>query len=176
MSQIADINYFELLDTVPSLKIDAASLKRSFFTKSRNWHPDYFSQASEEKQLEALAMTSLLNQAYTALNDPIKRLTYFLTLHDIEITGNAQALPQMFLFEMMDLNESIEMVSTVAAKAEAEQSITKMEDNLVNEVNDLFELDDLSNIESESLERLKTYYLKSKYFIRLRETLDRVEL
>ena len=176
MTKITEINYFMLLDTLPSLKVDAAALKRTFFIKSREWHPDYFSHESELKQSEALAMTSLLNQAYTALTDPLKRLTYFLTMHEIEITGNAQALPQMFLFEMMDLNESIESVSTAAAKEQAEDSIATLESNLIKEVKDLFDSDDLSNIDVDSLDRLKTYYLKSKYLIRLRETLDRVNL
>ncbi len=173
---MTEINYYQLLDTVPSLKIDAAGLKRVFFVKSREWHPDHWSQASEDEQSQALAMTSLLNQAYTTLSDPTRRLTYFLTLHDVEITGNAQALPQIFLFEMMDLNESIEAVSTVAAKAKAEQSISALEENLFSEVKSLFDADDLSDIDAQSLESLKLYYLKSKYLIRLRETLNRVDL
>jgi len=47
---------------------------------------------------------------------------------------------------------------------------------LVTEVQALLESDDLTHIDPTALESLKLYYLKSKYLIRLRETLDRVKL
>jgi molecular chaperone HscB len=168
-----DSNYFELFDIPVNLKIDAGQLKRIFFTKSREFHPDYFTQASADEQDYALAMTSLLNQAYATLGDPKKRLAYFLVENKIDIKGNAQALPQMFLFEMMDLNETIEGCKTTEEFEKVSKTITELEQSFEAEVKPLLEADDLRIIPDEDLEALKLYHLKSKYLVRLRETLER---
>ncbi len=168
-----DSNYFELFDIPVNLKIDPAQLKRIFFTKSREFHPDYFTQATADEQDYALAMTSLLNQAYATLGDAKKRLAYFLVENKIDIKGNAQALPQMFLFEMMDLNETIEVCKTEEDFQKLSKTIKDLEKSFEEEVKPLLEADDLRIIPDEDLEALKLYHLKSKYLVRLRETLER---
>lgn len=168
-----DTNYFELFDIPVNLNIDAAGLKRIFFTKSREYHPDFFTQASEVEQETALAMTSLLNKAYATLLDPKKRLAYLLVENKVDITGNAQALPQMFLFEMMELNESIEESKSQESLDKANGTIDELEAKFTAEVQQILEAEDLSNIDAEQLESLKIYHLKSKYLVRLRETVER---
>ena len=58
------MTYFELYDLPISLKIDAIQLKQKFYELSRKFHPDFFSQASENEQVDALEKSALINKAF----------------------------------------------------------------------------------------------------------------
>ena len=164
-------NYFELFDLPQTLAIDSAALKRTFFIKSREYHPDFYTQASEAEQAKALTMTSLYNTAFEVLSNPQSALAHLLAIHSVEVSGNNQALPQAFLFEMMDLNEAIEEASTTEQRAAVAQQVDGFEAELLDTASDLFSSEDLSGISDIDLNRLKEVYLKRQYLKRLRQAL-----
>lgn len=165
-------NFFDLFEIPQSLNIDETALKRIFFVKSREFHPDFFTLASQAEQSHALTMTSLYNTGLKVLTNPQSLLAHFLDLHGVEVKGNNQALPPAFLFEMMNLNEAIEDATSEKAKAEVSQQVDTFEAELVESARDLFSSEDLSDISASDLAKLKEVYLKRQYLKRLRTAID----
>jgi molecular chaperone HscB len=107
-------DYFSVFALPRKLDLDTKALERAFYRKSREVHPDRFAQASPEKQQWSLDQTSLLNDAYRALKDPIARTEYLLRLEGVallEDTAGRQEkknLPPELLVEVFELNMQLE--------------------------------------------------------------------
>ena len=84
-------NYFAFFDLLPKLQIDTVSLEQRFYALSRRLHPDRFASKSAAEQEAALAESSLLNDAYRTLKDPILRTQYLLTLEGIQLEEQSKA-------------------------------------------------------------------------------------
>jgi molecular chaperone HscB len=84
-------NYFAFFDLLPKLQIDTVSLEQRFYALSRRLHPDRFASKSATEQEAALAESSLLNDAYRTLKDPILRTQYLLRLEGIELEEQSKA-------------------------------------------------------------------------------------
>ena len=76
--RVDKMTYYEALGLEPRLSLDADDLKKRFYERSRQWHPDRFSRASTAEQQKALDMTAMLNDAFRTLRDPVTRAEYFL--------------------------------------------------------------------------------------------------
>jgi molecular chaperone HscB len=84
-------NYFEFFDLPAHLQIDTVSLEQRFYALSRRLHPDRFASKPAAKQEAALAESSLLNDAYRTLKDPILRTQYLLKLEGVELEEQSKA-------------------------------------------------------------------------------------
>jgi molecular chaperone HscB len=117
------MTYFEVFDLPPKLALDIAALEKSFYKLSRTFHPDRFASRSAEEQAEATEKSSLLNDAYRALRDPIRRTEYLLELEGVELeeqsvkatesarasgTEKKQIVPPDLLEEAFELNMALE--------------------------------------------------------------------
>lgn len=99
------MRFFEAFGLEPALSIDSEDLKKRFYERSRQWHPDRFSRASAAEQEKALEMTAVLNDAFRTLRDPIARAEYFLKEKGIELSKEA---PPELLEEVFELNMALE--------------------------------------------------------------------
>ena len=99
------MKYFEALGLEPSLALDAEDLKKRFYERSRQWHPDRFSRSSPAEQAKALEMTSVLNDAFRTLRNPVARAEYFLRESGVEVSTKA---PPELLEEVFELNMALE--------------------------------------------------------------------
>jgi molecular chaperone HscB len=97
--------YYEAFGLEPALSLDAEDLKKRFYERSRQWHPDRFSRASAAEQAKALEMTSTLNDAFRTLRDAIARAEYYLKEKGIELSKEA---PPELLEEVFELNMALE--------------------------------------------------------------------
>ncbi len=97
--------FYEAFGLEPALSLDFEDLKKRFYERSRQWHPDRFSRASAEEQDKALQMTSVLNDAFRVLRDPVARAEYFLKENGIELSKEA---PPELLEEVFELNMALE--------------------------------------------------------------------
>ena len=97
--------FYEAFGLEPSLSLDADDLKKRFYERSRQWHPDKFSRASPAEQEKALEMTAVINDAFRTLKDPISRAEYFLKEKGIELSKEA---PPELLEEVFELNMALE--------------------------------------------------------------------
>ena len=107
--QLLDLstNYFSFFKLPIKFHLDLDNLESKFYELSRKFHPDFFSQASETERRYSTERTSMLNDAYRNLKDPIKRAKYLLTLQGIKTEQKAKTPPDL-LAEIFELNEQIE--------------------------------------------------------------------
>lgn len=105
------------------LNIDVPLLEKGFYELSRKLHPDLTARATSKEQEWSLEQSSMLNDAYRTLRDPIKRTQYLLRLEGIELeeqsksateqaraTGETkkQIVPPDLLEEVFELNLQLE--------------------------------------------------------------------
>lgn len=113
------MNYFEFFDLPRKLHLDVSALEKHFYVLSRRLHPDRFAGKPLAEQEAALVQSSLLNDAYRTLKDPIARTQYLLTLEGVELeeqsraatdearatgTQKKQIVPPELLEEVFELN------------------------------------------------------------------------
>ncbi len=99
------MQYYDALGLAPKLSLDADDLKKRFYERSREWHPDRFARRGADEQKKALDMTAMLNDAIRTLRDPISRAEYFLEEHQLPPTKTP---PPELLEEVFELNMALE--------------------------------------------------------------------
>ncbi len=98
------MNYFELYGIPVNLLVDAKVIKPVFYELSRKYHPDFYSNASEERQSDMLEKSSLVNKAFKVFNQPDELIKYVLQLKGLLEEEEKYVLPPAFLMEIMELN------------------------------------------------------------------------
>jgi molecular chaperone HscB len=119
----APVDYFNFFGLPRKLNLDVAVLEKDFYQLSRKLHPDLNASATSQEKEWSLQQTSLLNDAYRTLKDPIKRTQYLLHLEGVELeeqsksateqaraTGELkkQIVPPDLLEEVFELNMHLE--------------------------------------------------------------------
>jgi molecular chaperone HscB len=113
-----ELTYFSIFGLPSKLALDAAALERDFYKLSRKLHPDLFARKSAEEQAWSLRQSSLLNDAYRTLKDPVARTAYLLKLEGVRIEDeNSETrdprkkqnrVPADLLEEVFELNMQLE--------------------------------------------------------------------
>jgi len=119
----APVDYFSFFGLPPKLNLDVSNLEKSFYELSRKLHPDVSARSTGKEQEWSLEQSSMLNDAYRTLRDPIKRTEYLLHLEGISLeeqsksateqarTSGAikkQIVPPDLLEEVFELNMQLE--------------------------------------------------------------------
>jgi len=99
------MKFYEALGLEPKLALDLDDLKKRFYDRSRQWHPDRFSRGTSEEKQRSEEMTSTLNDAFRTLRDPVSRAEYFLSQSGLELPKDA---PPELLEEIFELNMALE--------------------------------------------------------------------
>ena len=117
------MTYFQVFSLPTKLGLDVAALEKSFYRLSREFHPDRFASKPAEEQATATEKSSLLNDAYRTLRDPIRRTEYLLEIEGVEMeeqsvkatesarasgTQKKQIVPPDLLEEAFELNMQLE--------------------------------------------------------------------
>ena len=170
------MNYFTFYDLPESFRPDEAELKRRYYAKSRETHPDFHATSSPENQAEMLRQATLNTDAYRTLSDPDQRTAYILREHGLLEEGKQEQLPPDFLMDMMDLNEQLmELEATpdpttqaqVAAEVEALRATL---DAGIEPV--LAGYEGLpADHRPAALAQVRTHYLKKRYLLRIQQQL-----
>ncbi len=85
------VDYFTFFALPRKLHLDTALLEREFYELSRKLHPDLCARADKREQEWSLEQSSLLNDAYRTLKDPIRRTEYLLRLEGVELEEQSKA-------------------------------------------------------------------------------------
>lgn len=119
----APSDYFAFFALPRKLNLDVKQLERDFYELSRKLHPDLSARSSTQEQEWSLQQSSLLNDAYRTLKDPIKRTEYLLHLEGVELEEQSksateqarasgavkkQIVPPDLLEEVFELNMQLE--------------------------------------------------------------------
>jgi molecular chaperone HscB len=99
------MDFYDALGLEPKLALDPDDLKKRFYDRSRQWHPDRFSRGTSEEKQRSEEMTSMLNDAFRTLRDPVTRAEYFLRESGLELSKDA---PPELLEEVFELNMALE--------------------------------------------------------------------
>ena len=123
-------DYFDFFSLPHRLTLDVSALEKQFYRLSRKLHPDLFAQASEQEKQWSLEKSSLLNDAYRTLRDPIARTEYLLETEGVRLeeqsrdatdaalatgTTKQQVVPPDMLEEVFELNMQLEEARMAAA-------------------------------------------------------------
>ncbi|WP_207425623.1 Fe-S protein assembly co-chaperone HscB [Pedobacter sp. SYSU D00535] len=172
------MNYFEFYGVPEAFHLDEAVIKRKFYALSKEFHPDFYINEREEKQQEILELSTLNNKAFQVLSKPARRLEYILQSHGLVTEGEKYQLPQSFLIEVMDVNETLmelEFDPDPAALAKCEQQIAAIEEELSTTLKGYTEGYDIAGNNEEKevlLLKIKDLYYRQKYLLRIRERLN----
>jgi molecular chaperone HscB len=107
------VDYFQFFGLPRLLTVEAADLDRRFRELSRQFHPDYFYNATPAERRASLERSSFLNDAYRTLKQPIARAEYLLRLEGMAPRNESEAaakVPPALLEEVFALNEELEEV------------------------------------------------------------------
>ena len=133
-------DYFAVFALPVKLRMDVAALEKAFYAMSRRLHPDRFASRPAAEQEAALAESSLLNDAYRTLKDPILRTQYLLKLQGVEMeeqskaatdaaraTGveKKQVVPPELLEEVFELNMQLQEMRAVKQMGEDEPELRR---------------------------------------------------
>lgn len=170
-------NYFAFYDLPEAFLLDEAALKSKYYQLSRELHPDFHAQDTPAAQAEALRLSTLNTDAYRTLAHSDQRMAYLLAQHGLLEEGSAQnQLPADFLMEVMDLNEQLMelgMAADPAATAQLDAEVTALANTLDAGIQPV--LAGYAQLPADhrpaALTQVKTYYLKKRYLLRLRQQL-----
>lgn len=181
-------NYFDFYDLPVKYHLDAAELRKAYIARSREHHPDYHQLSEAEKQDESLDQSSLNNEAFNALKDDMKRLEHILQLYNF-LDANKENLTdvqpeQMFLMEMMELNEAVEDAGQKNDESALNKALEKNKKELdenssgIEELMRAFDAPVKKRPQTDTLRDAFRLYLERKYLLRLNDlihTFVRVE-
>ena len=105
-------DYFAFLGVPRRLGLDAQELERRFRELSRQFHPDYFYNASPGERLASLERSSYLNDAFRTLRNPVSRIEHLLAIEGLasQATEGQSKAPGSLLEEVFELNEQLDEI------------------------------------------------------------------
>jgi molecular chaperone HscB len=133
-------DYFEFFSLPRKLVVDVPALEKQFYVLSRRLHPDRFAARPVAEQEAALAESSLLNDAYRTLKEPVARTQYLLTLEGLELeeqsraatdaarasgTEKKQIVPPELLEEVFELNMQLAEMKAAKQMGEDEPELRR---------------------------------------------------
>ena len=106
-------DYFTFFGLPRKLTIAQDELERRFRELSRQFHPDYYYNATPAERLASLERSSYLNDAYRALRTPATRIEHLLAIEGLPSTksegeSGAAKVPPALLEEVFELNEELD--------------------------------------------------------------------
>src|SRR6202453_4475778 len=134
------MDYFTFFSLPRKLALDVVALEKQFYVLSRKLHPDRFASKPVVEQEAALAESSLLNDAYRTLKDPISRTQQLLTLEGVELEEQSKAatdaaratgeqkkqiVPPELLEEVFELNMQLQEMGAANKMGEDEPELRR---------------------------------------------------
>ncbi|RYZ23776.1 MAG: co-chaperone Hsc20 [Chitinophagaceae bacterium] len=162
------LSYFELFGIPVTLRPDKADLRRRFFERSREAHPDHYARESDAAQAEALERSAQLNKAYKTLTDEDELARYVLQEKGLMQPEEKYALAPDFLMEMMELNEEVpDALSDAAARERLMERLRQWKNEIYAPVENTMEHYQEGVTSEKELLQVKEYYYRKKYLQRL---------
>jgi len=102
-------NFFELFGLPVQFDLDPSDLLTRYRELQRRVHPDKFASASAEERRLSMQLTTLINEGYQTLRDPVRRARYLLDLSGVAMNDETDtSMKPEFLVEQMELREALE--------------------------------------------------------------------
>ncbi|MBS1817081.1 MAG: Fe-S protein assembly co-chaperone HscB [Acidobacteria bacterium] len=118
-------DYFSFLSLPRKLNLDPALIEQKFRALSRQFHPDYYYNATPTERRASLERSSYLNDAYRTLRQPASRVAYLLEVEGVLKPSDHEAakkVPASLLEEVFALNEELDDVREMRASGAPEDA------------------------------------------------------
>ena len=161
-------NYYSLFGLERKLNLSLDDLQQRFYDLSRRLHPDRFMRRTETERQYSLDASSLLNDAYRALRDPVKRAQYVLSQEGFDVgEQRSKDVPPELLEEVFELNMALEEMrggddSARPQLEQAEKNFTGMLSDVDVQIQNLFEAYD-ANPSRDRLAQIRSTLNRRKY-------------
>src|SRR5437763_7063651 len=109
-------DFFSFLGLPRKLNLDMADFEQRYRALSRQFHPDYFYNATPAERRASLERSSYLNDAYRTLKNPTSRVAYLLEVEGVLKPSDHDAgkkVPASLLEEVFELNEELDQVREI---------------------------------------------------------------
>jgi molecular chaperone HscB len=167
-------NYFDFFGLPLTFFVDKDALRKKFLENSRKFHPD-IAKRGEDSATSPEEASSKNNEGFKILKDFYQTMAYILRLKGKLITGEKEKLDMEFLGEMMDINEGLmelemEFDNEVFNRLDGESKdrLSTIEASLKNHAKQY------DNTQDDAiLDQIKEEYLKRKYLLRIRDSIDK---
>lgn len=176
-------NYYDFFGLERKLSVDTEALQKRFYELSRQWHPDRFTRKAANEQAQALEATSILNDGFRTLRDPVKRAEYLLTEEGFPIAEQrSKDVPPELLEEVFELNMALEEVKSGDDSArpqleQAKQNFSSMQEEIDRTLGNLFEKYDVAEAHSDTakqaLQEIRGVLNRRRYIENLIRDVDR---
>lgn len=101
-------NHFELFELPVRFDVDLGELAGRYRDLQRVIHPDRFVNATDRERRLSMQGTTVINEAYRVLRDPLARASYLLALHGLDVdAARGAATDTDFLMRQMQLREEL---------------------------------------------------------------------
>lgn len=111
---------FSILGLAPGWNLDLKDLQRRLVRFSRLVHPDFFASEAASIRDLAGAHSARLNEAYAQLRDPARRADWLVSHCGGPAADQERSMPQAFLLQVLEWNESLESLRELSASQRAE--------------------------------------------------------
>ncbi|XP_075216096.1 iron-sulfur cluster co-chaperone protein HscB-like protein, mitochondrial [Lycorma delicatula] len=149
-------NYFELLGLNITYDLKLAELAKKYRQLQSVLHPDKFSNKTTEEKNISAEYSSLINKAYSTLNNPINRGLYLLKLKGNVGGEEMVQMDSTFLMEIMEKNEEVEATFDSEKINELYKVNKETINSLIGNLSKAFNEDDIAAAR-EILTKLKYY-------------------
>jgi molecular chaperone HscB len=142
------VDYFAFFGFEKTLTLDADELQRRYYMLSRQLHPDRYTRATETERNFSLEATSILNDGYRVLRDPVQRAEYILKESGFNIgEQRSKDVPPELLEEVFDLNMALDELrngdtDAIGQLEESRQRFADMQTEVDAELHEKFLLHD----------------------------------
>ena len=107
------MDFFSFLSLPRKLKLDMADFEQRYRALSRQFHPDYFYNATPAERRASLERSSYLNDAYRTLRNPVSRVEHLLAIEGLPSAKSEEGtakVPASLLEEVFALNEELDEI------------------------------------------------------------------
>jgi molecular chaperone HscB len=161
------MNHFELYDLPITLSPDLSLVRQRYYALSRQYHPDFHSQATEEEQADMLEISSQLNMAFKVFQSPEATIKYVLQLKGLLEEEEKYQLSPDFLMEMLDLNDAAMDVSSQEDAHQLQERIAAFQQQIYEPVSTIIKAYQDGITTEKELLQVKEYYYRKKYLDRI---------
>jgi molecular chaperone HscB len=164
------MNFFEIFGLPVQLKVDKTNLPKKYFELSKQFHPDFFSNATPAEQRYALEISANLNKAFKTFQNPDETIKYVLQLKNLLQEEEKYELPKDFLMDVLEINEQLmDAGDNPELKSNLQSAIDNLQSEIYEPVKQIVE--HYLSSEKELLQ-VKEYYYKKKYLRRIQQQLN----
>jgi molecular chaperone HscB len=111
-------DYFAFLGLPRRLHVEPKNLDQRLRSLSRQFHPDYYCNATPAERLASLERASYLNDAYRTLREPATRVEYLLQIEGLPLRKRSDStggVPPALLEHVFELNEELDAIREARA-------------------------------------------------------------